>query len=56
MMYLNGSVSGALDPQPYALSSLVEPDDACLALDGHDGTRLVRGLVNGRLGQREHVI
>ena len=56
MMYLYGPVSGALDPQSYALPSLVQLDSAHLALDGHDGTRLVCSLVNGRLGERKHVI
>lgn len=54
--YLNGPVAGAFHLEAYPLPALVELDDACLALDGHDCARLVRGVVDSRVGQRKRVV
>ena len=54
--YLDGPVAGAFHLESYPLPALVERDEARFALDSHDGTRLVRGFVDGGIGQREHVV
>jgi hypothetical protein len=54
--HLYRPVPSTLDPQPDALSPLIQRNRACLAFDRDDGTWLLRCLVHVGIGQRKHVL
>jgi hypothetical protein len=53
---LDWSIAHALDLKADSLAAFVKLDGPCLALDSYYGARLLRPLIHGRLGEREHIV